>query len=102
MGIFDFGPKPPAKRVTPKEYKEHVLPILHSHDFSDKDLGVIEGLVSGNMELGDVRREGITADEIDTMMSWLKENRKHHSLSDAQIGIFEHAMVEYLNKSGTF
>ena len=99
MGLFDFGPKPPYHRVTIHEYRDKVVPQLHNLQFHGTDLGILEGLMEGNLQKGSAVHEGIDQKEFDTILEWLKSNRSKHTLSDHQIEQYSEIMAHYLEKS---
>jgi hypothetical protein len=98
MGFFDFGPKAPYKRITVHEYREKIVPQLHALRFHGTDLGIVEGLIEGNLEEGGKHHEGVDGKEVETILSWLHENRSKHTLSSHQIEQLSDLLHKYVEK----
>jgi len=88
MGFFFQSPKP---RVTREEFRRFVRSGLASQGLLKKEIDFIEGMIEGSIDSSIEREKGVDARELDRIVVWLKTN-KTHTLSPAQIDIFEKEM----------
>ena len=93
MGIFFDDIKP---RVSVEEWKKKVRNILSAHDFTTKEIDFVQGLFQGDMYETNPKEMGLQADEIERGVSWLKQNKKLHSLSDEQITALDEELKKFL------
>ncbi len=90
MGLF--GPNLP-KRVTTEEYKrimQNLYGKLDAHERSE-----VEQLFRADLD-EDNEESGISQNEFDAAMDWLKANKSKHVLEDSDISLIEKYFTEHL------
>ncbi len=89
MGFFT-----PSDRVSYKEFKK-ALYQLRTHGFSHVEINEIENVFRGDLyESGS--SAGISKDELNKGISWLKDHPDNHHLSRDRISKLEEVLRHYL------
>jgi uncharacterized protein YpmB len=91
MGFFD----PIKPRVTPKEFKK-VRSELASEGLSKKKRDRVEGLLDSDMNEKRKVEQGISEDEIDEKIEYMKAHKNIHGLTDKEIEEVDKALRKRL------
>ena len=93
MNIFQelFGPSP-GKRVTKAEMDEIMNRL---HDLDERERHDVEMLFRGDLE-EEGMQSGISREEFDRAVTWLRENMSKHSLEENDIEKLERYFKEHL------
>ena len=83
----------PKKRVTEREFEE----IRHTlqHELDQREWTQVEMLFHGALHEHGLQK-GIDKAEFKAGLTWLKENKNRHSLSDSELTALEEAFAEHL------
>jgi len=88
-----FGP---TRKIVSKNEFEKVRSRLHSKNFTEKEIDRVEEIFNGDLNESSDIEKGIDSKEIERVITWLKDHKNEHTLSDNQIAIVESSMREYL------
>ncbi|MES2213805.1 MAG: hypothetical protein V4465_00205 [Patescibacteria group bacterium] len=92
MGIFFDDTKP---HVSKEEFKK-VRNSLAMHDFTSKELDLVESFFSGDMNEERSIDKGIDKDEIERGVEALRNNPEVYHLSEKKLTILEEKLKEHL------
>ncbi|MDA1334483.1 MAG: hypothetical protein O2794_00505 [bacterium] len=87
MGLFSSEPK-----ISKRELDEARSTLLRK-GFSDADVDAVMMTFRGDIEEVDV---GITKQELERGLKWLRDNKSRHSLSDSQIDTLKEVLESKL------
>jgi hypothetical protein len=84
MGLF-FTPKP---KVTRLEFHK-VRTYLFSAGFTHRELDEVEEIFRANLDKKEIYGQGITKDDLDNGIKWMRANMHIHHIPSSQIDILE-------------
>lgn len=91
MGIFFDDPKP---RVTKEEWKLTKSKLRSTYDFTEKEVGQIEGFFMGDIDEKRDLDKGIDTEELVKTIQWMRKNFNVHHISPKKIDILEIEMMK--------
>ena len=65
---------------------------MYSKGFSRKELDEISQIFRADLDELSTQQQGISSDEIDKGINWMKENMRIHKISSHKIDILEQAL----------
>ena len=91
MGFFDTT----KQKVTKEEFQK-VRNYLYSMGFTHKELEEVEGIFRSDLDESASYERGISMEEIDKGISWMRANINTHHIPAQKIDILEKALKEKL------
>lgn len=97
MGLYNILFGTPKKRVTEKEYKK-VKADLYTEGLTKKEREKVDEIFKSDFYEKSTLTQpcGLETHEIDARITWMKENKTKHGLSDKEIDGIERAMKKRL------
>lgn len=93
MRFFDFNSNKP--KITEQEFKK-AREGMAADGLSKKDRDEVEGAFRGDLHEGSALEKGISAEEMERGIQWLREHKNTHPLSGHDIDIVEKQLKKRL------
>jgi len=92
MGIFFNDPKPHISKLEFQKVRNH----LSAEGFNHKQIEHVAGMFIGDLEEKARLEKGISKEEVEQKIDWMRKDKAGHNFSDHQINTIEEAMRKFI------
>ena len=84
------------RRITKKEFEKKVMYALQGDGFSKKQRDEVKAAFRGDLYEKHHEDQGISEDELEHGLEWMRKNQRTHGLSDHKLEELESEMRKHL------